>query len=562
MGNIKIKALGLAISALMAVTVIIVIATSVVNVKGINRMDRLWEDFETNPAKKIDYLQELSSTLGYGGMIHQFKNYILRQDRPRIVKVQSKVRSATVALTAYRAVGVNKRESDALDTIGKVIVKYTDALAMAERMAAEGKMASEIDKAIKISDKPALESLKILKKEVDKSLRQISKKLNDDFDEEITFMEVSAIIVGLILGALVLVMVWFAVFRLGRPLEQMTGSMKALAAGDDTIDIPARGRNDELGEMAGAVQIFKDNAQEKKRLEAEQIEAVKRTEEEKRQMMVALADDLEASVGGVVEAVSAASTEMQSSAQAMASTAEHTSAQSSEVAAAAEQASANVETVATAAEELSASIGEISRQVSQSSEIASDAVKEAERTNEMVLGLADAAQKIGEVVELITDIAEQTNLLALNATIEAARAGDAGKGFAVVASEVKNLANQTARATEEIGSQIGGIQTATKDAVGAIQGIGGTIGKINEIASAIAAAVEEQGAATGEIARNVEQAANGTQTVTSNISGVTTAAGETGQAAGEILSATGELSQQSERLKAEVDKFLEQIRAA
>ncbi len=356
--------------------------------------------------------------------------------------------------------------------------------------------------------------------------------------------------------------VFFSIRAIAQPVKEMTDTMNTLAGGDDTVDVPALGRSDEIGKMAEAVQVFKENAQERKRLEAEQVETEKRTEEEKHRIMVEMADDLESSVGGVIQAVSAASTQMQSSAESLASTAQQTSAQSTEVAVAAEQASANVQTVATAAEELSSSIGEISRQVTQSSEIASNAVKEAERTNEMVLGLARSAQKIGEVVELITDIAEQTNLLALNATIEAARAGDAGKGFAVVASEVKNLANQTARATEEIGSQIGGIQNATKDAVDAIQGIGGTIGEINEIASAIAAAVEEQGAATGEIARNVEQAATGTQTVTTNISEVTTAAGETGHAAGEILSATGELSQQSENLKSEVDKFLSQIRAA
>ncbi len=373
-----------------------------------------------------------------------------------------------------------------------------------------------------------------------------------------TTIIVSTLAILIMIGA---VFVFVSRSVLGR-IASLSEVMDTLTQGNTDVDIFHVNDGDEIGEMAGAVQVFKENAIRVKQMEVEKEDSARRSEEEKRGLMMAMADDLETSVGGVIQAVSAASTEMQSSAQSMASTAEHTSAQSTEVAAAAELASANVQTVATAAEELSASIGEISRQVAQSSEIASNAVVEAGRTNEMVLGLADAAQKIGEVVELITDIAEQTNLLALNATIEAARAGDAGKGFAVVASEVKNLANQTARATEEIGSQIGGIQTATSEAVTAIQGIGGTIGEINEIAASIAAAVEEQGAATGEIARNVEQAANGTQAVTSNITEVTTAAGETGQAAGEILSATGELSQQSELLKSEVNKFLEQIRAA
>jgi methyl-accepting chemotaxis protein len=273
------------------------------------------------------------------------------------------------------------------------------------------------------------------------------------------------------------------------------------------------------------------------------------------------ADVFENEVHGMVEVVASAATELQSTSQSMAGTAEATSEKATLVAAAAEEAAANVETVATAAEELHASISEISRQVSESTRISQEAVREAERTNQLVNGLAVAADKIGEVVKLINDIASQTNLLALNATIEAARAGDAGKGFAVVANEVKNLASQTARATEDISNQISGVQSATKDAVGAIQGIGTTIGQINEIASAIAAAVEEQGAATREIARNVQEASTGTMEVTNNISSVTEASTETGHAATEVLSAARELSTQSESLKAKVDTFLNDIRA-
>ena len=273
------------------------------------------------------------------------------------------------------------------------------------------------------------------------------------------------------------------------------------------------------------------------------------------------ADDFERDVSSMVGVISSAATELQATAQSMAATAEETSQQAEAVANAAGQASENVQTVAAATEELTASIHEISRQVNQSTHIAGAAVEEARRTDAMVQGLAEAAGKIGQVVKLINDIASQTNLLALNATIEAARAGDAGKGFAVVAGEVKNLANQTAKATDEISAQIAAVQTATKDAVGAIQGIGGTISKISEIASAIAAAVEEQGAATQEIARNVQQAAMGTGAVTSNIGSVTHAAGETGHAAHEVLSAAGELSRQSERLNSQVNHFLTDVRS-
>ncbi|WP_316980308.1 methyl-accepting chemotaxis protein [Shumkonia mesophila] len=371
---------------------------------------------------------------------------------------------------------------------------------------------------------------------------------------------------SLLLGGLVLVVGVLVAVAMGRrlsaPIRLMTAAMGQLAEGDLEVAIPAAGRADEIGRMAKAVQVFKDNAIDKVRLEAEQAEREKQAEAEKQATMVKLAGQFEAAVGAVVDQVSSAATEMLSSSEAMSATAEETTRQASAVAAASEQASANVETVASAAEELSSSISEISRQVTQASQIAAAAVTEAEKTNVKVQGLAQAANKIGEVVALITDIAEQTNLLALNATIEAARAGDAGKGFAVVASEVKNLANQTAKATDEIGAQITGIQSATREAVAAIEEITRTISKINEVNSGVASAVEEQGAATQEIARNVEQASAGTQEVSSNIAGVSAAANETGAAAGQINRAAGELSRQSETLRAEVDKFLANVRAA
>ncbi|MCW8915070.1 MAG: methyl-accepting chemotaxis protein [Magnetovibrio sp.] len=344
------------------------------------------------------------------------------------------------------------------------------------------------------------------------------------------------------------------------PVNGMTVAMGALADGNLHTDIPALDKNDEIGEMAQAVQVFKDNAIRTQEMEAEAKAQKQKTEEEKIRLMMTMADDFENSVGGVVNSVSSASTEMQSSASTLSATAEQTSQQAATVAAASEEASANVQTVASASEELSSSISEISRQVVQSTQIADSAVAEIDGANEKVQGLADAANKIGEVVALITDIADQTNLLALNATIEAARAGEAGKGFAVVASEVKNLANATAKATEEISTQIGDIQGATKDAVEAIGSIGSTINQISEIAGTIAAAVEEQGAATQEIARNVEQAAAGTGEVSSNITGVNQAATETGQSAEQMLGAATELSQQSELLRGEVDKFLANIR--
>ncbi|MEE9209969.1 MAG: methyl-accepting chemotaxis protein [Kiloniellales bacterium] len=361
---------------------------------------------------------------------------------------------------------------------------------------------------------------------------------------------------------LIVLLTFTSTRMIGRPLALVTEAMAKLAAGDNSVEIPATEKRDDIGAMAQAVQVFKENAIEMERLRAEQSKAAERVQEEKRQAMLKLAGDFEDSVKGVVDAVSVSTTEMRSTAQSMSATAEQTNAQSTAVASASEQASANVQTVAAATEELSSSIAEIGRQVVESAAIAGDAASQAEQTNDTIQGLAEAAQKIGEVVELINDIAEQTNLLALNATIEAARAGEAGKGFAVVAGEVKSLASQTAEATEEIRNQIGTMQSVTGEAVSAIQSITGTIGKINEITTSISSAVEEQNAATDEISRNVQEAARGTQEVTRNIAGVTQAASETGSVANRVLSSTETMSEQVSALSEEVENFLKQVRAS
>jgi len=345
-----------------------------------------------------------------------------------------------------------------------------------------------------------------------------------------------------------------------QPLQNMTRAMTRLAKGYIEEEIPAKERKDEIGEIAAAVQVFKENAIEKQRLERLQVENERKAKEARDQEMSALADKFKSDVEVVVEAVAASSAQMETTSQSMSATAEETSHQATVVAAASEETTTNVQTVASAAEELSASISEISRQVSASTSMTRGAAAEAEKTQVAVKSLAEAAEKIGSVVEMITDIASQTNLLALNATIEAARAGEAGKGFAVVASEVKTLANQTAKATEEISEQINGVRSEIDGTVGAIEGIAGTIGRINEIAASIASAVEEQGAATQEIALSVEQAAQATQEVSSNICGVTQAAGETGQSATQVLVAAQALAQQSETMRSVVDQFVMGIR--
>jgi methyl-accepting chemotaxis protein len=355
---------------------------------------------------------------------------------------------------------------------------------------------------------------------------------------------------------------WLYVGRVivGR-LTKLGSAMRAIAAGQLDTAVPAGG-SDEIAEMAAALTVFRDTALEVRAANARTEEERAKAAEQRREERLRLAENLEATVKSVVGVVSHSAATMQETAQSMTATAEQTSNRSTAVAAASEEASTNVQTVASAAEQLSASIVEIGRQVEQSAGMARRAVEEAESTNGAVEGLAAAAQRIGDVVKLINAIASQTNLLALNATIEAARAGEAGRGFAVVASEVKALANQTAKATEEIASQINAIQGATNESVAAIRKIGKSIGSIAETSSTIAAAVEEQRAATQEIARNVQQAARGTADVSQNIDGVSAAAKETGQAATQVLTVSSELSRQADQLQSEIDQFVAKIRAA
>jgi methyl-accepting chemotaxis protein len=346
-----------------------------------------------------------------------------------------------------------------------------------------------------------------------------------------------------------------------RPITAMTGVMTRLSGGDSGVAIPYAERFDEIGAMGKAVQVFKDNMIKAKELAAKE-ETERAAKEKRTQVIEKLIGEFDTGIKGVVDAVSSAGTELQSSARAMSATAEESSNQSTAAAAASEQAATNVRAVASSAEELTSSVAEITRQVAESAKICAAAVAEAAQTRQAMQDMAEMGQKIGAVVTMINDIASQTNLLALNATIEAARAGEAGRGFAVVASEVKSLASQTAKATEEIGAQIRAVQTASTDSVKAIETISTTISRVNEIATVIASAVEQQGAATNEIARNVQQAAKGTNEVSSNIGNVSQAAAETGSAATQVLGAAGELSKQSEKLRGQVGMFLASIRAA
>jgi methyl-accepting chemotaxis protein len=347
-----------------------------------------------------------------------------------------------------------------------------------------------------------------------------------------------------------------------RPITRMTGAMQRLANGELDSEIPSLGRQDEVGAMASALQVFKENSLRVQAMEAAHAKQAKQAEQDRKAGMLQVADGFEQAVGRIIRTVSSASSDIEAAAGSLTKTAETTQELSATVAVVSEQSSSNVRSAAAASEEMASSVAEISRQVQRSQEIAQAAVAQAEQTNVRIAELSQSASRIGEVIKMITAVAEQTNLLALNATIEAARAGDAGRGFAVVASEVKALSAQTAKATEEIAAQVTQMQSATEHSVSAIKDIGATIAQISEISTAIAAAVDQQGASTQEIARNVQQAAQGATLVTGRISDVNRGAADTGVAAGQVHGLAKSLAAESNHLSTEVENFLQTIRVA
>lgn len=429
-----------------------------------------------------------------------------------------------------------------------------------------GKLAKLVDEIARIRREvtiPLSDQLESLANEMTLAAKERGDKNKAEAVAKAESVEQTSLMIGIVAAVLLIGTCVFSVFTIGRPMSALSKSMEELAEGNFGVVLPGLGRKDEIGDVAGAVEKFKVKAQERARAEADaQKQQEKVAAEQRKREMIKMADDFESAVGEIVDTVSSASTELEASAGTLTSSAERSQHLATMVAAASEEASTNVQSVASATEEMASSVNEISRQVQESARIASEAVQQAQKTNDRVGELSKAASRIGDVVELINSIAGQTNLLALNATIEAARAGEAGRGFAVVAAEVKMLAEQTAKATGEISTQIGSIQSATDESVSAIREIGVTIGRMSEISSTIASAVEEQGAATQEISRNVQQAAHGTMQVSSNITDVQRGASETGSASSQVLSAAQSLSSDSNRLKAEVSRFLNSVRAA
>ncbi len=530
-------------------------STSVLLKEKVMPLISVSQELRVNVIQVQQWLTDISATRGKDGLNDGFDE----------AEAQAKAFEANLAKAISLTKELNKPElTQALMQMGKAFPPYYETgKKMASAYVADGpaggnKMMADFDAVAAQIQEKVLDVSNKVREFVDVSQSENAQVIAKSEKKNTSSKNLSfgpmgiAILVGI--GSVLVV------WNICKNLTQMTGTMKQLSDGKLDAEVPGKGRGDELGDMAESLEFFKQSAVESRQLEEDRKASDAKAAKELRGALMTMADDLDERVSGSMAEINDVLSSLEQMASKMSTAADQTSAQSQAVSAATEETSVNMEAVSSSGSQLTASINEISQQVSQSSEIAQEAVSEAQSTNEVIASLADEVGRIENVVKLITDIADQTNMLALNATIEAARAGDAGKGFAVVASEVKNLAQQTSTATDEISAQIGKIQSQTSGAVGAIEGIAKTISNLNDYSSSIAAAVEEQSAATGEIAHNVNEAARGTEEVSGNITGVAQAAGETGQLAHDVSAAAEKVKDASQSLRTRVQEFLDDVR--
>lgn len=505
-------------------------------------------------------LSDLRAALGYGGMIHHFKNYVLRGDAPRVARIEASLADARSVLAAYRALPLNTAEASAIDAIEGVLRQYARHVATVTEQARQGTPATRIDQAVSINDGPALDGLATLDTAIAEHLAALTETLDQGFLTADRTLVVVAVIATLL--SLSIVLGTWLVLRgyVLRPVNQLADTMGRLADGDRSVDLSTFNYRNELKDIADAVVRFRDNAI--KESEAQQAEAQAMAEQERKTAMAEAADAFEASVQALVGDVRTSVSGLSAIAEQVTGAVKGSQDRAGSAATQTAETSQAVQTIAAASEELNASVAEVAKQVRHASETAQAAVTEADRSGGTITELTSAAEQIGTVVGLISAIAEQTNLLALNATIEAARAGEAGKGFAVVAAEVKALASQTGQATDQIRQQIAMVVSASGKTQEAMTAISERIGEIDTVSTAIAAAVEQQSASTGEITRNTQTVADQADGVSRDVNQVASIAGETLTAADKLRSATGALDDRSQRLSREVADFINGLRAA
>ena len=511
---------------------------------------------------KTEQYGEMLSALGYGGLTHHFKTYIIRRKKPLLSKITQSIEKYRQAVHNYRTLGLNSQEKSALASIEKTVLKYEKALPVVTEAIADGLLPADIEPRIKFDDKPLIEGLKILNSTIEQQVMVSKRALTGNLKTASTF-SLSALWLAIVATGLLILLNSTIIFtRIVGPIGKIRCIMYKLAGGDNDIEILYTKRQDEIGGMARAIEVFQKSAIEVTRLETDKLKLEEMAVQRRKNTMLELAQNFEESVGAVVQSTRTAVKSLEATATTMHENASSSINQADNVNCAAEESAASVTVVATASQELQASIEGINSEVEQSNKIASAALAESEKSKKTMQDLIERTDKISHIVGMINDIAGQTNLLALNATIEASRAGESGRGFAVVASEVKTLAEQTSKATEEIATQISALQKISTKAAANMNEIDDVIVQMNEFSTSVAGAITQQSAATSEIARNIEMAASGTNEVTKGISMVRTAATETGETAGQLNSYAKDLALQSQLLDDKVAHFVGTIRTA